>query len=39
MALPLKVTNRIIGVLDIQSDKTNAFDQSSISILQIVTIK
>jgi len=37
MALPLKVTNRTIGVLDIQSDKTNAFDQSSISIMQIVT--
>ena len=37
MALPLKVTNRIIGVLDIQSDKTNAFDQSNISVMQIVT--
>jgi GAF domain-containing protein len=37
MALPLKVANRIIGILDIQSDKTNAFDQSSISIMQIVT--
>jgi nitrate/nitrite-specific signal transduction histidine kinase len=37
MALPLKVTNHIIGVLDIQSDKINAFDQSSISVMQIVT--
>jgi len=37
MALPLKVTERTIGVLDIQSDKTNAFDQNSISIMQIVT--
>jgi GAF domain-containing protein/HAMP domain-containing protein len=37
MALPLKVSNRIVGVLDIQSDKTNAFDQSSISFMQIVT--
>jgi nitrate/nitrite-specific signal transduction histidine kinase len=37
MALPLKVTNRIIGILDIQSDKINAFDQSSISVMQIVT--
>ena len=37
MALPLKVSNRIVGVLDIQSDKTNAFDQSSISVMQIVT--
>ena len=37
MALPLKVSNRIIGILDIQSDKTNAFDQSNISVMQIVT--
>jgi nitrate/nitrite-specific signal transduction histidine kinase len=37
MALPLKVTNHIIGILDIQSDKINAFDQSSISVMQIVT--
>ncbi len=37
MALPIKVSNRIVGVLDIQSDKTNAFDQSNISVMQIVT--
>ena len=37
MALPLKVKDRIIGVLDIQSDKTNPFDQNSISIMQILT--
>ena len=37
MALPLKTANRVIGVLDIQSDKTNAFDQSDISVMQIVT--
>ena len=37
MALPLKVTNRLIGVLDIQSDKINAFDHNSISIMHIVT--
>ena len=37
MALPLKVSNRIVGILDIQSDKINAFDQSSISFMQIVT--
>jgi len=37
MALPLQTAGRIIGVLDIQSDKTNAFDQSSISIMEIVT--
>jgi GAF domain-containing protein len=37
MAIPLRVANRIIGILDIQSDKANAFDQASISIIQIVT--
>ena len=37
MALPIKITNRIVGVLDIQSDKTNAFDQNNISVMQIVT--
>jgi GAF domain-containing protein len=37
MAVPLKVTSHIIGVLDIQSDKINAFDYNSISIMQIVT--
>jgi GAF domain-containing protein/HAMP domain-containing protein len=37
MALPLTVGNRVIGVLDIQSEKTNAFDQSSISVIQMIT--
>jgi GAF domain-containing protein len=37
MAIPLKVENRIIGVLDIQSDKIYAFDQNNISIMQIIT--
>jgi GAF domain-containing protein/HAMP domain-containing protein len=37
MALPLKIADRVIGVLDIQSDKTNAFDQNNISVMQIVT--
>lgn len=37
MALPLKIEDRIVGVLDIQSDKVNAFDQNSISFMQIVT--
>jgi GAF domain-containing protein/HAMP domain-containing protein len=36
MALPLRLSNRIIGVLDIHSDKNNAFDQSSISVMRIV---
>ncbi|HTX89896.1 MAG TPA: GAF domain-containing protein [Anaerolineales bacterium] len=37
MVLPLRVESRIIGVLDIQSDKVNAFDQTSISMMQIIT--
>ena len=37
MGLPIKVENHVIGVLDVQSDKVNAFDQNSISIMQIVT--
>jgi GAF domain-containing protein/HAMP domain-containing protein len=37
MALPLKVISRVIGVLDVQSDKINAFDQDDITIMQILT--
>ena len=37
MALPLKVSSRLIGVLDVQSDKINAFDQDDITIMQILT--
>jgi GAF domain-containing protein/HAMP domain-containing protein len=37
MALPLKISNRVIGVLDIQSEKINAFDQSSVSVMEILT--
>jgi len=37
MALPIKTSERIIGVLDVQSDKVNAFDQDNISIMQILT--
>jgi GAF domain-containing protein len=36
VAIPLKGTNRIIGILDIQSDKVNAFEHNSVSILQVV---
>lgn len=36
MALPLKSGERIIGVLDIQSDKVNAFTEEDISILSIL---
>ncbi|MCB0163398.1 MAG: GAF domain-containing protein [Anaerolineae bacterium] len=34
MALPLAAQGRIIGALDVQSTKRNAFDQSDITILQ-----
>ncbi len=37
MALPLKVRGQVIGVLDVQSDKVNAFDQDDITIMQILT--
>lgn len=37
MALPLKVGGRILGVLDVQSDKVNAFDQNDITIMEILT--
>ncbi|KAF0108768.1 MAG: hypothetical protein FD146_654 [Anaerolineaceae bacterium] len=36
MALPLKIGSRVIGVLDVQSDKVNAFDQEDIETLQIM---
>jgi len=36
MALPLKVESRIIGVLDVQSDQAQAFDEDDIAIMQIL---
>ena len=36
MALPLKVNNEMIGVLDVQSEQPNAFSQDQISILQVM---
>jgi GAF domain-containing protein/HAMP domain-containing protein len=36
MALPLKVSGKIIGVLDMQSNQVNAFSEDSISSLQIL---
>ena len=36
MALPLKTSNEIIGVLDIQSDQPQAFAQEDIDILQVM---
>lgn len=35
MALPLKVESSVIGVLDIQSDQPQAFNQDDIAILQV----
>lgn len=37
MALPLIVGAEIIGVLDVQSDKVNAFDENDITIMSILT--
>jgi nitrate/nitrite-specific signal transduction histidine kinase len=36
LALPLKVENRVIGVLDVQSDQPEAFKQDDIATLQIM---
>ena len=36
MALPLKVENNIIGVLDIQSDQAEAFTEDDMAIMQVL---
>lgn len=36
IALPLKVNDVVIGVLDVQSDRPNAFNQNDLAILQIM---
>lgn len=36
MALPLKIGNRVIGVLDVQSRQANAFNQEDLETLQIL---
>ncbi len=36
MVLPLKLGDRIIGALDIQSDKLNAFNPDDVTVLQIL---
>lgn len=36
MALPLKVENRTIGVLDVQSDQPRAFNENDIAIMQVL---
>lgn len=36
MALPLKVENNVIGVLDVQSDQAEAFNEDDVAIMQIL---
>ena len=36
MALPLKVENRMIGVLDVQSEQPQAFNKDDVAIMQIL---
>ena len=36
MALPLKVENQVIGVLDVQSDQLQAFTEDDVAIMQIL---
>jgi GAF domain-containing protein/HAMP domain-containing protein len=36
MAMPLKISNRVIGVLDVQSKLANAFNQEDLETLQIL---
>lgn len=36
LALPLVVAGDVIGVLDVQSDQVNAFDQDDVQILQVM---
>src|SRR5215211_6000622 len=36
MALPLKVENNIIGVLDVQSDQPHAFNEDDVAIMQVM---
>ena len=37
MALPIKVENRTVGVLDIQSDQSQAFNEDDVAIMQTLT--
>ncbi|MFH2103885.1 MAG: GAF domain-containing protein [Chloroflexota bacterium] len=37
MTLPLVIGDRVIGILDIQSEKTNAFDDNSIATMQTLS--
>ncbi len=37
LALPLKISSKVIGVLDLQADRPNAFSEDQIAILQILS--
>lgn len=37
MTIPLEASGKVIGAVDIQSDKINAFDNTDIAIMQILT--
>ena len=36
LAIPLRVGKRVIGVLDVQSDRCDAFDREDVTVLQIL---
>ncbi len=36
LAVPLRIGNRIVGVLDVQSDRANAFNKEDVTLLQIL---
>lgn len=36
LAVPLRVGNRIVGVLDVQGDRRDAFDKEDVTVLQIL---
>lgn len=36
LVVPLRMGNRIIGVLDVQSDQVHAFDKQDVTVLQII---
>lgn len=36
LAVPLRAGNRIVGVLDVQSERLNAFDKEDVTVLQIL---
>ena len=39
MAVPIKSANKVIGVLDIQSDQINAFDESDVAAIETLSVQ